>query len=180
MTEPRPLDVEARRRIFHAVRDYPGLHVREISRQVGMSVALVEYHLRVLADNGLVEGREDQRFVRMFAVAAGDAPKSSADRGALGVLRSRLRLQILLILLDHPGPMSHGALAAEAGLGKSKLSFHLRRLERAGLVRKTPTGWFEPANRRRVLAMLLEFKPTPDLLDEFEELWLSLYGKGRG
>jgi DNA-binding transcriptional ArsR family regulator len=171
------LGLEMRRRLFTTIGSYPGLHVRELARQLGTSVALVEYHLAVLRENSLVRIQEEHGYNRVFALGQRRQEPSPAERRLLATLRRKLPLRITLFLLDHERPVPHGALAEALDLGKSKLSFHLRNLEAAGVVRKAPDGGYEPVDRRHLLRLILENQPTPDVKQEFAELWLSLYGK---
>ncbi len=170
-----PLDLDIRRRIYATIQAYPGLHVRELARQLETSVALVEYHLAILGQNGLVRVERDERYARLFAKGDAAAP-SARERDALGALRAKLPLQITLYLLDQEEAVQHKRICDDLGLGKSKLSFHLRKLEAAGVVRKSADGRFEPADRARLLALLLAYQPTPDMRTEFADLWASLYG----
>lgn len=168
------LDLEMRRRFAALVSAYPGLHVREAARQLHTSMALVEYHLALLLEAGLVETRRDDRYVRIYPVT-GQRP-TDAERDLLALLRERLPLSVTLFLLDRGEPVKHGDIADALGLGKSKLSFHLRKLEAAGLVAKTADGLFEVVQPRRVQRLLWTYQPTPDLRQEFADVWLSLYG----
>jgi predicted transcriptional regulator len=172
------LDLATRRRLYALVQSYPGLHIREAARQLGTSVALVEYHAAILRENGLVREERDERYVRLYAATPGADAKAptEAERAALRTLRERLPLRVTLHLLDHDGPQQHKAICDALDLGKSKLSFHLRKLEAAGIVQKTGDGLFTVRDRARLLALLLSYQPTPDLREEFADVWLSLYG----
>jgi predicted transcriptional regulator len=171
------LDLATRRRLYALVAAYPGLHIREAARQMETSVALVEYHAALLRENGLLREERDERYVRLFAVEAkGAKTPTDGERRALAILRERLPLRITLHLLDHDAPQQHKAIAAALDLGKSKLSFHLRKLEAAGITEKTTDGRFAVRERARLLALLLSYQPTPDLREEFADVWLSLYG----
>lgn len=168
------LDLEMRRRLAGLVAQYPGLHVREAARQLGTSMALVEYHLALLSEAGLVDVQRDDRYARIYPVS-GPRP-TQAERDLLAPLRERLPLRITLYLLDRGEPLKHGEMAQALGLGKSKLSFHLRKLEAAGIVAKRPDGAFEAVQPRRLQRLLWTYQPTPDLREEFADVWLSLYG----
>lgn len=168
------LGLEMRRRLYATVRQYPGLHVREAARQLGTSLALVEYHLAKMRDSGLVTVEKDDRYARIYPRDA--AAPDPRDRAAVAVLRERLPLQVTLRLLDQ-GPAKHKGLAEALGMGKSKLSFHLRKLEAAGLVAKDMEGRFAVVDPSRVQRLLLAYPPTQDLRDEFADVWLALYGE---
>lgn len=168
------LELEMRRRLAALVQEYPGLHVREAARQLGTSLALVEYHVGLLAAAGLVEVQRGDRYARLYPVS-GPRP-TPEERGLLAVLRERLPLQVALYLLDRGEPARHGEIAAALGVGKSKLSFHLRKLEAAGIVARLPDGSFEAAQPRRLQRLLWTYQPVPDLREAFADVWLSLYG----
>lgn len=168
-----PLELAIRRRLYAVVREYPGIHVREAARQLGTSMALVEYHLALLRDHGLVTVSKDDGYARLYPTEA-PSPREE-DREQVGVLRQRLPLRITLTLLDD-GPAKHKDLADGLGLGKSTLSFHLRKLEAAGLVARGEDGAFAVKEPDRVLRLLLAFPPTRDLRQAFADVWLSLYG----
>jgi len=170
------LDLEMRKRLFALVQAYPGLHIREAARQLDTSIALVEYHVAILRSSGLLREERDERYVRLFAVPQGGAGPTPAQKAVLRAVRARLPLQVTLYLLDQDEPRQHKAICEDLGLGKSTLSFHLRKLEAAGVVRKTADGRFEPKDRAQLLRLLLDYQPTPDLREEFADVWLSLYG----
>jgi len=161
-----------RDRLLAIVEAYPGLHVRELARQLDTSVALVEYHLEGL--RGLVELRADGRYRRAYLRGAGQVP--ATDRRALDLLRRRWPLRIVMEVLQQ-GPLRHADLADRLALGKSKLSFHLRALEEAGVLAKDATGATLVRNPDRIRRLLERWRPTPDLLSEYEEAWDALYGK---
>lgn len=167
------LDLAMRRRIYALIQGYPGIHVREAARQLDTSMALVEYHVAVLDQHGLVLRERDDNHMRLYAA---DATPKPADRALLGVLRERIPLQVTLYLLDRAEPVAHGRIAQDLGLGKSKLSFHLRKLEAAGIVGKDEAGRFAALRPASVQRLLLEHEPTPELRRDFADIWLKLYG----
>ncbi len=163
-----------RQRILDAVRRYPGIHLRELARELGMSIALVEYHVPFLQRNDLLITESDGSYTRLYATGENAVP---ADRRPwLAVLRQEHPLRIVLALLGEDGPVRHGALHTTTGLGKSKLSFHLRKLESAGIVEKTPDG-FALVDRETTKRLLLRHRPTSDLRDRFAAFWAGFYDR---
>lgn len=172
----RPLDLETRRRIVDLVREYAGLHLREVARQLDTSVALVEYHLPVLEEAGLVHVDRGDRYVRLYPAGPRVERPTGEEREWLNLLREPLPLQVTLFLLDHPGPARHGKIREALDLGKGTLSFHLGKLADAGLVAKRTGGLYDIADRPRVSRLLITHRPTPDLVARFARLWLAFYG----
>ncbi len=160
MTDPM------RDRILQLVQEYPGLHLREVARQLDTSIALVEYHIPGLEEEGLVDRVEADGVHRIYPVGEVDE--------RLAVLRDAKRLHIALRLLDG-GTMRHIEIARATGMGKSTVSFHLRRMEDAGITARTDDG-ITLVDPRRIRRLLDRHQPTPDLVDRFTDLWGDLYG----
>ncbi len=178
MTDP-VLGLKMRRRIVAVVQEYPGLHLREVARQLDTSVALVEYHAAILLRAGVLSEQSDERYKRLYPARQSSSREQSTpsarDRPLLALLRERWPLGITLHLLDK-GPQPHKQMCEDLGLGKSKLSFHLRKLEAAGIVAKSHDGRFRVLDEGVVHRILVAYPPTRDLRDEFANVWLTLYG----
>ena len=166
-----------RRRIVALVRDYPGLHLREVARQLDTSVALVEYHLPRLVDAGHVHAERTEGFLRLFPRGDATMPRVDPDdRVWVAALREHNALQIVLLLAEAGAPVRHKDIAERLGMGKSRLSFHANKLEAIGLLRRDQQGLslVDPARTQR---LLVRHRPTPDLRDRFASLWLAFYGE---
>lgn len=167
------LDLEMRRRLLAVVRQYPGLHIREAARQLDTSMALVEYHVSLLEPSDLLRVERGDRYARLYA--AGARQPNERERRQLAVVRQRIPLQVTLYVLDR-GASKHGDIAEALDLSKSKLSFHLRKLETAGVIHKLDSGLFDVPDAKAMHRLLTDFPPTTELRNEFAALWLKLYG----
>jgi predicted transcriptional regulator len=168
---------DVRQRVYDAVRRYPGIHLREIDRQTGVSAPLVQYHLRKLVEEGFVELHEQGGYARHYPTAKGKSARVEPDDLPLvGLLREEVPLHVVLLLLDK-GPLTHSRLVEELGNAKSTVSYHLAKLAEAGVVEREPgKAELRLADRERVYRLLLAYRPTPGLLDVFADLWGDLYG----
>lgn len=166
-----------RQRVYDAVRRYPGIHLREIERQTGVSAPLTQYHLRKLVDEGFVELHEQGGYARHYPTAKGKSARvEPEDLPLVGLLREEVPLHIVLLLLDK-GPLTHAQLVEELGNAKSTVSYHLAKLADAGIVeRESGKTALRLADRERMYRLLLAYRPTPGLLDAFADLWGDLYG----
>ncbi|HVM45631.1 MAG TPA: ArsR family transcriptional regulator [Candidatus Thermoplasmatota archaeon] len=165
-----------RQRVYDAVRRYPGIHLREIERQTGVSAPLAQYHLRKLADDGYVEVHEQGGYARHFPTDKGkSASVTPRDLPLVGLLREEVPLHAVLLLLDR-GPLTHAELVAELGVAKSTASYHLAKLAEADVVERAGEGKLRLKDRERIYRLLLAYRPTPTLVDSFAELWEDLYG----
>lgn len=176
MSRDPVLELEMRRRIYHAVQQYPGLHVREVARQLDTSASLVEYHLNHLLERGLVTEMREDRYQRLYPAEGQAALLGDHERRLLGLLREAIPLSVMLYMLDQEGATAkHKDICQALDLGKSKLTFHLKKLQAAGIVEKTPDNSFRVVRPELVSWLTVAYPPTPDLKQRFADLWLSLY-----
>jgi predicted transcriptional regulator len=174
------LELETRRDLYDLVRRMPGLHMREIQRQMDLSIALTEYHLRQLENAGLIASVTEEGYRRYYPAREGAdgsvAGLTGAERRMVAVLRQPIPLRVALFLMGRPSA-NHTEIGGSLGLSPSKLSFHMRKLVGAGVVRKLPRSegrGYAISDRERVLRLLIAYRPTPDLLDDVQELWEAL------
>jgi predicted transcriptional regulator len=174
------LELETRREIYDLVRRMPGLHMREIQRQMDLSIALTEYHLNQLERAGLVASITEEGYRRYYpARVDGDgtvAGLSGDERRMVAVLRQPIPLRATLLLMGRESA-THTEIGNGLDVSPSKLSFHMKKLVHAGVVRRlsrTEGRGYAITDRDRVLRLLIAYRPTPDLLDEVQELWEAL------
>lgn len=171
--KPKP---DTRKRVYDAVRRYPGIHVRGIERALATSATLAQYHLRKLEDEGYVEAKEQGGYTRYYPTSKGKAAKvTERDQPIVGLLREEVPLHVVLLLLD-AGPLTHAQLVERLGIAKSTVSYHLAKLAELGVVERGAGPELRLAERDRIYRLLLAYDPTPDLRDAFADLWEGLYG----
>lgn len=167
-----------RRRIYELVERYPGLHQREIARQLGLRPSHAEHHLRRLLKAGLLREVEADGYVRYFPRVAAPGPAAANAIGAaearwLALLRQPRPLQIVGILLHADGlPLTE--LAARTKISAGTLTYQVDKLEEAGIVARVKDGRLTRArltDRERLVALLLDHEPPEDLVAGFESLW---------
>lgn len=171
-------DVETRRRILATVSRYPGLHLREIQRNVSTSARLAEYHLNRLEDLDLVTSIQEGGYRRFFPTQQERGALSRAEKSWLGLLRQEVPLGVTLHLLEH-GTARHGELLEVVDVSKSTLSHHLKKMQESGLVERRPPGTgrrLALADRDRVLALLRAHRPVPDLVSAYGRMWEAIFG----
>ena len=112
----------------------PGVYMREVSEDLGLSMGAVQYHVWVLSKNGEIEEYRTGRYRRFF----GAAKYSETERMVISLLRQGTTGRIILALAGE-GPMQHMRLAAVLGLSSQALSWHARRLSAMGVIEATPT-----------------------------------------
>lgn len=156
------LENEIRERVFHHVRSTPGAHIAAITDGTEVPRSTVRYHLRVLEDEGLIDGATIRGRHR-YAPVETDLELAAAlhDEPTRAVLEAVGRFE----------PVSVTGIAEEIERAPSTVTHHLDQLERAGLLTRERTNGqvdvhldglaISPGEERSVVAA--EGEPRPEL-----------------
>jgi DNA-binding transcriptional ArsR family regulator len=172
------LDLEARRRILAYVRANPGLHLRGLAEKLSIPVSTLEYHCYQLTRHGHLATRESAGFKAFYPGEGMDR----RDKDILYLVRHDAPRRICTHLLLHPGA-TPGDLKAVVGVSAPTLSFHLKKMRDAGLMREEPDGRTKRlyvTDPERVANLLVTYKGSflDDAVDRFSALWLDLHPPG--
>ena len=107
----------------------PGVYMREVSEDLGLSMGVVQYHIWVLSKNGEIEECRTGRYRRFF----GAAKYGETERRVVSILRQGKAGKILTLLSAEPS-LAHMKLADLLGMSSQALTWHMKRLESMGLV----------------------------------------------
>ena len=99
ISENNILKLGTRKRIYNFILEYPGLHLREISRRTNIPFSGLKYHLDFLEKQGLVIKKANRRYLRYYV----SKKVSEKDKEILNLLRQDIPCRIILLLLT-PGP----------------------------------------------------------------------------
>ncbi len=134
MSEP-DLELDSRRAIYQRIADTPGIHFRALLEELDYAQGTLQYQLRWLADEGLIEASDDGKYTRYYPEADFD----EADQTVMNALRREYSRRILAHLLAD-GPLSTNELSDRIGKADSTVSWHLSNLADADLVTKERDG----------------------------------------
>ncbi len=162
------------------VQRYPGVHLREIRRRLGIPIGTLDYHMYRLGRQGLIAVRMQGGYKVCFPeTAIGEGPPiPEPDKVLLALLRQPVPRSILLQLyLD--GTTSPQSLGEAVSTSAPNLSYFLKRLEGAGVVvREGAPGQRQVrlVDPKRVHAILLQYPPLPETpVDRFLRFWSELH-----
>lgn len=162
------------------VQRYPGVHLREIQRRLGIPIGTLDYHLYRLGKEGLltVQFAGGYKCAYPAVVPELGGPIPAEGQRLLALLRQPVpRALLLQLYLDGPGPPA--GLAQGLGTTAQNLSYFLKRLEASGVVAREGTGASRQVrlvDPKRIHALLLAFPPLPeDSVDRFLRFWSELH-----
>jgi predicted transcriptional regulator len=129
------LELASRRTIYQYVADNPGVNFRALLAELEYAQGTLQYQLRWLAEEGLVEVSDDGKYTRYYPAAEFDRE----DQTVINALRREYSRRILAHLLTD-GPLSTTELSERIDKAPSTISWHLSNLADADLVTKERDG----------------------------------------
>ncbi|MHA2143122.1 MAG: ArsR family transcriptional regulator, partial [Candidatus Thorarchaeota archaeon] len=142
---------------------------------MNLDVALVDYHLYIMEKADIVKSQKEGGYKRYY-VSPSKSGLDSEQRRILGVLRQKIPLQITLYILKEK-QATHTKISNDLDIKPSRLSFHLKKMRKLGIVKKLQPGegkGYVVEDEALVIRLLLRYKPPQDMLDEFTDLWDDL------
>lgn len=168
------LALSRRRTIFEYISKFPGTYLREMEKELSLSLGDLQYHLRQLEKanviSPLTEGKRKRYFVsdevRYF------------DRKVLSVIRMKTPRRIVMFLLLHPDS-SFKEILAEFNFTKGALSFHLKRLLKAGIIKKGKReneSIYNIQDAERISQILITYRSSivDEAMDGFIDVWTKI------
>jgi DNA-binding transcriptional ArsR family regulator len=168
------LDLEARKRIVRFVAESPGLHLRELAARLAMPVSTLEYHCYQLVKHGQLVTRESAGFKSFYPGEGMDR----RDKDILYLVRHDAPRRICSHVLLNPGATPKD-LRAVIGVSGPTLSFHLKKLRAAAILREEPDGRTKRLyveDPERVANILVTYRRSflDSAVDRFADAWLAL------
>jgi predicted transcriptional regulator len=129
------LSQPTRLEIYNYIKDNPGIHFRGICDSLGLSVGVVQYHLSVLENAGLIVSYADGQNLRYFE----SGMYTNSQMKLISLMRHETTAQILTILAQK-GSALHKDVACELGLSSQALTWQMNHLKEAGLISAQKEG----------------------------------------
>lgn len=167
------LALETRKKIYELIASSPGLHKREIARELKMSLSTIDYHLHYMEKKSIVVAKFDGKYKRYFIAEA-----KPEDKRILPLLRQETPRKIIIFLLQNPRAI-HKEICKSVKKAPSTISFHLKKLVEAGIIEEISLGKekaYVVRNPDKVIDLLITYKSTflDRAVDKFVDTWLSL------
>lgn len=148
------------RKILDYVSQHPGVHLRQICRELDLGMGNVQYHLYRLERTGKISSAR-RGFYRFYYLSALFGEK---QRDVLSMLSLSTPREMLLHLINKPSS-SQDELARGLGLSQPTVSWHLKRLVDLGIVEKQQVGRNATyrvigGSAREIASLIRSYHPT--------------------
>ena len=126
-------EIETKRRIYNYISEYPGLHLRELSRRLKIPKTTLEYHLNHLEKHELIVVKFEDRCARFYITKN----CGNLEKKVIHVLRQKTPRNIVLYI-GWVTNASQAELSRELELAPATVAHHLKRLVSMGVVEPVP------------------------------------------
>ncbi len=180
MEVERMKELESRRRIYQYIFENPGVHYREIARNLNIPFGSLDYHLSYLSRHGMVTILKDGGYTRYYARKDVDARK----KNILSVLRHELPRAIVLFLMKNGGAR-HKEITEAFNVSGATISYHLKRMLEKGILLVEGSGrehFYTVRDPDMVADVLITYRRSfgDRLVDAFVRSWILEKKEERG
>jgi len=127
------LDFNTRRKIYEAIFDNPGIHLRRLSRNINIPLTTLNYHLKVLKKNDLIIEDFYNKQTRFF-ISNNIGVK---ERKVINLLRHETPRNIILMLF-HSLCLSNSEISEALEKHPNTIYFHLKKLLEFDVIEPAP------------------------------------------
>lgn len=175
MEKEEILELQIRRKIYAHILKHPGLHEREIARQLNIPLSTLDYHLFSLKKKELITDRMDDRFTRYYI----SGKIGSKDKHIIAILRQKVFRKIIIFLILNPDSF-HRDICSHVGLASSTISFHLNRLAELNILVRIEIGRgtkYSVGEPEHISDLLITYQKSffDDAVDRFVDSWLEMH-----
>ena len=122
-------------RVLQYIVENPASHLRQIKRELNMSMGTTQYHLNLLEKQGKVSSERHNLHRYYFPIGLFE----QNQRDILKILNQETAREILLIILEKKNP-TQTDIADTIGLSTASVNWHIKRLNELGLILENKDG----------------------------------------
>lgn len=161
---------ERRSKIYHCIKENPGLHLRSLQRCLNIPLTSLQYHLNYMVRKKIIYEEKSENYTRYYCELL-----ERRDREILSFLRQkRLREIVLLVLLNKK--VNSQLIAETLDLSPSTISFYLNYLVENGILEQTKIGYeniYTLKEEIRIEKILVAYQQS--FVDKMVDMWASTW-----
>ena len=173
--QEKSMELEIRRKVYNYILRNPGLHERELSRRLKISLSTLDYHLYFLKKRNLITGKASGHYTRYYT----SGKIGLKEEKIISALRKKFPRKIIIFLLTEKAA-THKQICSHLGVAASTTSFHLKKLTDMKIISREETGResnFKVVNPDHVTDIIISHKKSflDDAVGRFVDTWLELH-----
>jgi predicted transcriptional regulator len=152
-------NLSTKEQIFVYIRVHPGSHLRQIKREVDVSMGVIQYHLYTLESERRILSRRRGLYKRFYPnLVFGEHQQKILD-----VLSQETERDLLLYLIENPNA-TQKQVSEYSKISAGTINWHMKRLAQSGLISIKREGQFVKytvnANSGEILKLLQNYHPS--------------------
>ena len=169
-------DIEGNaKRVFQYILEHPGCHLRQILKELDISMGTTQYHTGLLEKKGRVTSNKHGLFRYYFASGI----FRDNEKKLLEVLSHETARDILMFIIERGDP-TQSDIADRIGVSAPSISWHARRLAESHVVTEITEGKYKRYRLRgdpqQLVSLMKSYYPSlwDRWSDRLAEIFLSL------
>ncbi len=126
------------KRVLQFIQQNPGSHLRQIKKELKISMGTVQYHLQLLEKDGKIISEKQTLFRHYFPVGL----FQNNEKMVLKILKQETAREILMIIIERSNP-TQTDLVNRLEISAASVSLNLRNLIELGLVKENRDGKYK-------------------------------------
>ncbi len=160
MNREELLYLEKRNNIYHLIKNYPGLHLRGISRKLDTPKTTLLYHIRYLLRENLIFVNKEGRFSRYYI----RTNVGKEDKIIFNLMRQEIPRKLLLFIFLYP-ENNISDICQELDLKPSTINYYIRKLFDLNIIERNKIGKtyvYRLKNQKQVFNFLITYETSID------------------
>jgi predicted transcriptional regulator len=146
-------------RVLQYIQENPGSHLRQIGRELTMSMGTIQYHLNLLEKQGKISSEKHNLHKYYFPIGLFE----KNERDILKILNQETAREILLLILEKKNP-TQTDIANTIQLSSASVNWHIKRLFELGLILEQKDGKFKRYTLRidtkHIVSLMKNYHPN--------------------
>jgi len=162
-------------RVLQYIQKNPGCHLRQIKRELAMSMGTIQYHLNLLEKQGKVSSEKQNLHKYYFPIGLFE----QNERDILKILNQETAREILLRILESKNP-TQTDIANTIKISSASVNWHIKRLTELGLILEQKDGKFKRyslgIDTKHIVSLMKNYHPNMwnKWSNRLAEMFLSL------
>jgi predicted transcriptional regulator len=145
-------------KVLQYIQENPGSHLRQIKRELGMSMGTIQYHLNLLDKQGKVTTERQNLHKYYFPIGLFE----QNERDILKILNQETAREIIMIILEKKPTQTD--IADIIKISSASVNWHIKRLVDLGLVLEQKDGKFKRytlgVNSKNIVSLMKNYHPN--------------------
>ena len=146
-------------RVLQFVQENPGSHLRQIKRELTMSMGTIQYHLNLLEKQGKISSERHNLHKYYFPIGLFE----QKEKDLLKILNQETAREILMMILEKRNP-TQTDIAKIIGISSASVNWHIKRLVELGLISELKDGKFKrytfEIDPKHIVSLMKNYHPN--------------------